>query len=115
MRCFTNADGDEQRYKTWKTQVSLAFCKTIFVVEYTLTIYTVCAVVVSTAIRHSTRCGARRPAQLVLCRIAVPTTHAQTVSWSIPITIIGSDNGLWSGRHQAIIWTNAGILLIGPF
>ena len=29
-------------------------------------------------------------------------------------TIIGSDNGLSPGRHQAVIWTNAGILLIGP-
>ena len=27
---------------------------------------------------------------------------------------IGSDNGLLPGRHQAIIWTNARILLIGP-
>ena len=30
------------------------------------------------------------------------------------LTIIGSDNGLSSGRRQAIIWTNAGILLNGP-
>ena len=30
------------------------------------------------------------------------------------LTIIGSDNGLLPGRHQAIIWTNAGISLIGP-
>ena len=30
------------------------------------------------------------------------------------LNIIGSDNGLSPGRHQAIIWTNAGILLIGP-
>ena len=30
------------------------------------------------------------------------------------LTIIGSDNGLTPGRRQAIIWTNAGILLIGP-
>ena len=30
------------------------------------------------------------------------------------LTIIGSDNGLSPGRHQAIIWTNAGVLLIGP-
>ena len=30
------------------------------------------------------------------------------------ITIIGSDNGLSPGRRQAIIWINAGILLIGP-
>ena len=30
------------------------------------------------------------------------------------LTIIGSDNGLSPGRRQAIIWTNAGMLLIGP-
>ena len=29
-------------------------------------------------------------------------------------TIIGSDNGLSPDRRQAISWTNAGILLIGP-
>ena len=32
----------------------------------------------------------------------------------VKLTIIGSDNGLSPGRSQAIIWTNAGILLIGP-
>ena len=30
------------------------------------------------------------------------------------LNIIGSDNGLSPGRRQAIIWTNDGILLIGP-
>ena len=30
------------------------------------------------------------------------------------LAIIGSDNGLSPGRRQAIIWNNAGILLIGP-
>ena len=30
------------------------------------------------------------------------------------LTIIGQDNGLSPVRRQAIIWTNAGILLIGP-
>ena len=30
------------------------------------------------------------------------------------LTIIGLDNGLSPGRRQAIIWTNAGILLIWP-
>ena len=30
------------------------------------------------------------------------------------LTPIGSDNGLSPDRHQAIIWTNAGKLLIGP-
>ena len=29
------------------------------------------------------------------------------------LTTIGADNGLSPGRHQATIWTNAGILLIG--
>ena len=29
-------------------------------------------------------------------------------------TIIISDNGLSPGRHQAITWTNDGILIIGP-
>ena len=27
---------------------------------------------------------------------------------------MGSYNGLLPGQHQAIIWTNKGILLIGP-
>ena len=30
------------------------------------------------------------------------------------LTTIGSDNGLSPGRRQAIIWSNAGIMLIGP-
>ena len=31
------------------------------------------------------------------------------------LTIIGPDNGLSPGRRQAIIWTSAGTLLIGPW
>ena len=31
------------------------------------------------------------------------------------LTIIGPDNGLSPGRPQAIVWTNAGIFLIGPW
>ena len=31
---------------------------------------------------------------------------------SVKHSILGSDNGLLPGRHQAIIWTNSGILLI---
>ena len=38
--------------------------------------------------------AARRPAQLVLFRIAVPTTPAQTVSWSIPI-VMDVYSALW--------------------
>ena len=33
-----------------------------------------------------------------------------SVNWAF----IGSNNGLSTDWHQAIIWTNAGILLIGP-
>ena len=29
------------------------------------------------------------------------------------LTVIGSDNGLSPGKRQAIIWTNAAVLLIG--
>ena len=32
----------------------------------------------------------------------------------LELTVIGSDNVLSPGRHQAIIWTNAGILLFQP-
>ena len=34
--------------------------------------------------------------------------------WIGNVTIIGSDDGLSPGRRQAFIWTNAGILSIGP-
>ena len=30
------------------------------------------------------------------------------------VVLVGSDNGLSPAQHQAIIWTNAGILLISP-
>ena len=45
-----------------------------------------------------------------------PSTHWGRVTHIcvIKLTIIGSDNGLSPGRRQTIIWTNAGILLIGP-
>ena len=32
----------------------------------------------------------------------------------VKLTIIGSDNGLLPGQRQAIVWTSAGILFIGP-
>ena len=40
--------------------------------------------------------------------------HAAELNhWGVnKLTVIGSNNGLLPGRHQAIIWTNAGILLI---
>ena len=48
--------------------------------------------------------------------IPIPLTHWGRVTHICVSkqTIIGSYNGLSPGRRQAIIWTNAGILLIGP-
>ena len=41
-------------------------------------------------------------------------THWVTHICVSKLTIIGSDNGLSPGRRQAIVWINAGILLIEP-
>ena len=48
---------------------------------------------------------------------SLPLTHLGRVTHLCvsKLFIIGSDNGLSPDRHQAIIWTNAGLLLIGPF
>ena len=48
--------------------------------------------------------------------VAALLTHSGRVTHTCVSepTIIGSDNGLSPGRHQAIIWTNDGILLIWP-
>ena len=48
--------------------------------------------------------------------IHAPLTHWGRVTHICvsKLPIIGSVNGLSPGRRQAIIWTNAGILLIGP-
>ena len=54
--------------------------------------------------------------RLTLNVLLVPLTHwgRETHICVGKWTIIVSDNGLSPGRRQAIIWTNAGILLIGP-
>ena len=51
-----------------------------------------------------------------MCRLDDILTHWGRVThkYVSNMTIIGSDNGLSPDRHQAIIWTNDGILLIGP-
>ena len=49
-------------------------------------------------------------------QVQIPLTHWGRVMYICvsKLTIIGSDNGLLPGPFQAIIWTNVGILLIGP-
>ena len=58
---------------------------------------------------------------IVYWRIYASFGHNELTHWGrvmhicvSDITSIGSDNGLSPGRRQAIIRTNAGILLIGP-
>ena len=54
-------------------------------------------------------------ALLKMCSISHLTHRGRVTHICVSeLTIIGSDNGLSPGRRQAIIWTNAGILLIGP-
>ena len=53
--------------------------------------------------------------ELVLIKWCLLTHWGQVTHICISkLTAIASDNGLSPGRRQAIIWTNAGILLIGP-
>ena len=56
------------------------------------------------------------PRSPISTRCWVPLTHWGRVMHICvsELTIIGSDNGLSPERHQAIIWTNAGMLIIGP-
>ena len=52
---------------------------------------------------------------LIIYYLSRLLTHGGRVTHTCvsKLTIIGSDNGLAPGRHQAIIWINVGILLIG--
>ena len=51
-----------------------------------------------------------------LCFAVITLTHWGRVMHICigDLTIIDSNNGLSPGQHQAIIWTNAGMLSIGP-
>ena len=50
--------------------------------------------------------------EMILSKLRLTHWGRVTHICVIKLTIIGSDNGLSPGRRQAIIWTNAGILLI---
>ena len=52
-----------------------------------------------------------RPSEAYIRQQTIPSTIPYM---SANYTIMSSDNGLSPGWRQAIIWTNAGILLIGP-
>ena len=51
----------------------------------------------------------------MMCRLSTSTHWGRVTHMCVGnVAIIGSDNGLSPGRRQAIIRTNAGILLKGP-
>ena len=56
------------------------------------------------------------PSQDLTVLLSTPLTHWGRVTHICisKLTNTGSDNGLPPGRHQAIIWTNAGLSLIKP-
>ena len=63
----------------------------------------------------------RPSTELATCHYVKPRWHSPLTHWGLvthicvgKITMIVSDNGLSPERRQAIIWTNPGILLIGP-
>ena len=96
MRRYANADGDEQRYKTSIRKFPLLFVncdRGRIEIDHLYGLR--CRGWYCNPKQHSLcrpgrpQAAARRPAQLVLFQIAVPTTPAQTVSWSIPITMHG--------------------------
>ena len=55
------------------------------------------------------------PSEFVICCESLTHWGQVTHICVSKLTIIGSDNGLSPSRHQAIIWTYAGILLIRPW
>ena len=66
-------------------------------------------------IQHAMSSKCRLQMEAIWCSISVLTHCGRVTHICVSkLTIIGSDNGLSPGRRQAIIWTNAGILLIGP-
>ena len=59
--------------------------------------------------------------QNALCESMLPRNWVHLTHWGrvthicvSELTIIGSDNGLSPGRRRAIIWNNAGLLLMEP-
>ena len=63
--------------------------------------------------KHTSRLCGWQWSALIVCHLLTHWGRVTHICVSKP-TIIGSDNGLSPKRRQAIIWTNAGILLIGP-
>ena len=60
------------------------------------------------------RCGKSMAAVTFFCGYGLTHWGRVTHISVSKLSILGSDNGLSPGRRQAIIWTNGGILLIGP-
>ena len=96
---------NEKRYSTVMKWVS-AWQKVEFPINPTL----------KTMMKSQDDFPVQRPGNSMWCFGYHQLTSVQKVVWCATnqLSIIGSDNGLSPRRHQAIIWTNDGILLIGP-
>ena len=83
------------------------------VIYYLSTVFSLMMDILCTTFPYNLEIGDMYRYPLIVCR---SLTHWSRVAHICvgKQTIIGSDNGLSPGRRQAIIWTNAGILLIGP-
>ena len=72
--------------------------------------------IIDTLRRYSTNTHSFRIRYKIYCTSMLLTHWGRVTHICVGnLTIIGSNNGLSAGRRQAIIWTNAGILLIGPW
>ena len=75
--------------------------------------------IISDIFWHRLRVISQEIFKISICNMSVKITNLThwgrvTLICVSELTVIGSDNGLSPERRQAIIWTNAGILLIGP-
>ena len=87
---------------------------TMINVEYKDLSFLICSVAVVI-------CDEKNWNQNALCESMLPRNWVHLTHWGrvthmcvSELTIIGSDNGLSPGRRQAIIWNNAGLLLMEP-
>ena len=99
-------------WKNWKGKLS----RSRMHLEWRWCIFLLTAIIA----RVLNGCTDRKLKNTCACNSMTHDNHLPLTHWG-PVThicvskqtIIGSDNGLSPGRRQAIIWTNAGILLIG--
>ena len=99
-------------FKSWETYHLLLHRAYIYIYIYIYMCVCVCVCIYEL---NFTKWNLLEPPQFNIVT-AIELTHWGRVTHIcvVELAIIDSDNGLSPGRRQPIIWTNAGILLIGP-